>query len=213
VPRYSGATISYVFDWDQEDALAALRRHYAAGFSASQIAAMMADEFGGNLSRNAIIGKVHRLGLTGRGGATKRPQAPRRPRAASAQRPEKPNGQPFFSVARARARAQAEPDLGFAAEPLPDDGALPAGEGVTLLELTDSTCRWPHGQPGQGDFRYCGKPGADMRERRPYCPGHTAKASGPPTRTMSEQERDRRSAAAARRINMNGPTFSNQGAR
>lgn len=50
------------------------------------------------------------------------------------------------------------------------------GAGVSLLELTNCTCRWPKGTPGEPDFTFCGHPSADLSEGRPYCAEHTRRA-------------------------------------
>jgi len=48
--------------------------------------------------------------------------------------------------------------------------------GKTLFELTNDSCRWPHGQPGTKAFHFCGAPGADLEGGRPYCERHARRA-------------------------------------
>jgi GcrA cell cycle regulator len=48
--------------------------------------------------------------------------------------------------------------------------------GKTLFELTNASCRWPHGQPGTTTFYFCGAPGADLEGGRPYCERHARRA-------------------------------------
>ena len=48
--------------------------------------------------------------------------------------------------------------------------------GKTLFELTNDSCRWPHGQPGTKSFHFCGAPGADLEGGRPYCERHARRA-------------------------------------
>src|SRR3569833_2259548 len=62
-------------DWNDET-IAELRRMWSDGMSASQVARQL----GGGLTRNAVIGKVHRLGLAGR-------EAPSRPRSLGGRPP------------------------------------------------------------------------------------------------------------------------------
>jgi GcrA cell cycle regulator len=147
------------FDWlANPTADERLKEYYDAGFSASQIATKINLEFRAGLTRNAIIGRVHRRGLQ-RNGKAARFYSGRKPRAP------KPRAEP-----RIKARRAEEPPS-FACEPIPDE-MLPAAEGCTLLELTNETCRWPYGDPSNADFRFCGKIGADLVVARPYCAGH-----------------------------------------
>ena len=48
--------------------------------------------------------------------------------------------------------------------------------GKTFFELTNNSCRWPHGQPGTKTFHFCGAPGADLEGGRPYCERHMRRA-------------------------------------
>lgn len=146
---------------------------WAQGLSASQIAA----ELGDGLTRNAVIGKVHRLGLPGRGNPSiprerRAPSQPRAPRASRA-------APPIASHARAEEK-RAEAKV-FAEQMIAEDASAPltAGrsKGVTLLQLTDETCRFPLGDPQMPGFYFCG---AKPIEGSPYCLCHTALAFQPP---------------------------------
>jgi GcrA cell cycle regulator len=106
----------------------------------------------GGMSRSAVLGKLFRLRR--RAGPT----------AALALR----------SPARARGRGKSE------ALPQPPPAA-PRATGKTLLELTNSCCRWPHGRPGAANFFFCGAPGADLELGMPYCPRHAQRAYAQPT--------------------------------
>jgi hypothetical protein len=46
----------------------------------------------------------------------------------------------------------------------------------SLLELTNITCRWPHGRPGTDRFFFCGAPEADLERGIPYCARHMQRA-------------------------------------
>src|SRR5258706_11285195 len=123
-----------------------LKKLWAEGLSASQIAAAL-----GGVTPNAVIGKVHRLGLSGRvkSPSSGAPRAPK-PRAHShmlrVTRPSIPGNTPLAHAY--------EPDI----EPEPEfiDNVIPLGQRRSLLELTEETCRWPIGDPGQPDFFFCG---------------------------------------------------------
>lgn len=49
--------------------------------------------------------------------------------------------------------------------------APPVAPPISFESLTNTTCRWPIGDPDDDDFGFCGKP-ADLAERRPYCVAH-----------------------------------------
>src|SRR5258706_6585082 len=115
-----------------------LKKLWADGLSASQIAAEL-----GGITRNAVIGKVHRLGLSGR---AKSP-------SSSAPRQRKARAHPhMMRVSRPAMRGNTalahayEVDL----EPEPEliDNVIPIGQRRTILELTEATCRWPIVDPG-----------------------------------------------------------------
>jgi hypothetical protein len=88
---------------------------------------------------------------------------------------------PARSVTTASARSNAKildrrhksrPPIKHRAKP-----AAPAmASGKTLFELTNDSCRWPHGQPGTQAFHFCGAPGADLEGGRPYCERHARRA-------------------------------------
>ncbi len=156
-----------------------LKRLWSEGLSASQIAG----EFGG-ITRNAVIGKVHRLGLSGRAkaptAAVPRPRKPRAPAQFIRQaRPMTrgntalaPRSAPLFEV-------EAEP------EPAIVDNVIPMGQRCTILQLTEATCRWPVGDPGSSDFFFCG---GRTASGLPYCAHHCRIAYQP----VHDRRRDRR---------------------
>ena len=145
-----------------------LKTLWMDGLSASQIAARLGD----GITRNAVIGKVHRLGLSGRGSPTRvaKPRA-RRPRQPSA--PKKmATGSDAFKPKVSLARVQKR-------EPAPEPIRLvdiPEGERIGILGLTDQTCRWPLGDPGTEDFCFCGH---TPQVGTPYCDYHAEIAYQP----------------------------------
>ncbi|AWN50347.1 GcrA family cell cycle regulator [Methylobacterium sp. 17Sr1-1] len=150
-----------------------LKRLWSDGRSASQIAA----EIGG-VSRNAVIGKVHRLGLAGRvvkaNGTA--PAGGRRPRIEG----ESAAGETPSVV------APAPPALALYQTASPaDTTALPESARVTIMELREFMCRWPMGDPSTPDFRFCGDRAITGL---PYCTHHSRIAYQP----AAERKRDRR---------------------
>ena len=129
-----------------------LKKLWGDGLSASQIAAEL-----GGITRNAVIGKVHRLGLSGR---AKSP-------TSAAPRPRKPRSQHMLRVSRPAMRGNTALAQAFEyeveAEPELVENVIPLGQRRTLLELTEDTCRWPIGDPGARGFLLLRRAGPDGR--------------------------------------------------
>jgi len=151
-----------------------LKKLWADGLSASQIAAEL-----GGITRNAVIGKVHRLGLSGRAkspaSTTPRPRKAR----AHAQMLRVPRHTMRGNTALAPAY-----ELEVDSEPEVIDNIIPIGQRRSLLELTEETCRWPIGDPGGADFFFCG---GKSITGLPYCSYHSRVAYQP-----AHSRRDRR---------------------
>jgi GcrA cell cycle regulator len=145
-----------------------LRKLWNDGLSASQVAA----ELGPGITRNAVIGKIHRLGLAERAKAV----SAQRPRVAKAPRQTQPrmNGvSSHGNLALAFApHALTSPRL--APE---EEVVIPISERVTLMELRESMCRWPMGDPTSPEFRFCG--GKSKIGGGPYCAYHARVAYQP----------------------------------
>jgi GcrA cell cycle regulator len=165
-----------------------LKKLWTDGLSASQIAG----ELGQGITRNAVIGKVHRLGLAGRektaaasSHAAPRPRVKHTPRAP-VQRTA------TFSVGNTALAVTAETLPVMAPRPV-EEVVVPMSERVTLMELRESMCRWPLGDPTTSEFRFCGSktPGTGA-----YCAHHSRIAYQPPQDRRRERERERRAAAA-----------------
>lgn len=152
-----------------------LKKLWADGLSASQIAAEL-----GGITRNAVIGKVHRLGLSGR--AKSPSSAAARPRKARA-----PGHMMRVNRPAARGNTALAHSFEIEAEPEPEfvDNVIPIGQRRTILELTEDTCRWPCGDPGSTEFFFCGGPALTSL---PYCAHHSRVAYQP----ASDRRRDRR---------------------
>ncbi len=154
-----------VLTWSDER-VEQLKKLWEAGLSASQIAAEL-----GNVTRNAVIGKVHRLGLSGR---AKSP-------AAAAPRPRKPRpAQPMMRVSRPISRGNTALAQAFEVELEPDpiayDNVVPMSQRLSLLELNEATCHWPVGDPASPDFFFCG---GKALAGLPYCAHHSRVAYQP----------------------------------
>ena len=201
-----------------------LKKMWAEGQSASQIA----KELGG-VTRNAVIGKVHRLGLSNRSTTTpastakalEETKAPAEPNAATARANAKRDTAAETKPSpKPRPAAEAKPATEApAAAPVPRANnvtplrkpIVPAGQPlppqpsaneispealakvkevenhakrISLMELTERTCKWPIGDPATENFYFCGLP---VKQGKPYCEAHVGVAFQP----MSTR-RDRR---------------------
>jgi GcrA cell cycle regulator len=152
-----------------------LKKLWSDGLSASQIAAEL-----GGITRNAVIGKVHRLGLSGRAKSTS--SAAPRQRKARAPSHMMRIGRPAIRGNTALAHAY---EIETEAEPELIDNVIPIGQRRTILELNEQTCRWPVGDPSSGDFFFCG---GNTLEGVPYCAYHSRVAYQP----ASDRRRDKR---------------------
>jgi len=159
-----------------------LQKLWLEGWSASRIARELAC----GITRNAVIGKVYRLGLSGRvnarsgNGPASPPhqKAPRRPAPRRADSPQFAGNtalafHPFVIAAPAPQTVR--------------DVVVPISEPVTIAELRESMCRWPIGDPAQPEFRFCGA--KKLPGQGPYCAGH----AGIAYQTQHERRRERRS--------------------
>ncbi|GGY55431.1 GcrA family cell cycle regulator [Parvularcula lutaonensis] len=153
-----------------EERVEELKKLWAEGHSASQIAARM-----GGVTRNAVIGKVHRLGLSGRAAPAKPKAVHHEPRvsAAVATASEAPERPAVRSVLR---------DL----PPLTDLGS----SRLTVSSIGTDQCKWPIGDPASEDFHFCGQ---GATGGKPYCAYHSQLAFQPST---SRKERKSREAPA-----------------
>lgn len=138
-----------------EDRVELLKKLWAEGLSASQIARTM-----GDVTRNAVIGKVHRLGLSGRA-TTSRADRPRRATI--------PKPQPKPVVAEPMSVAEA---------------TLSNGEFATVMTLNGVMCRWPIGDPGTDEFHFCGN---QTEAGDPYCSAHAQLAYQPSNRSRERR--------------------------
>ncbi len=147
-----------------------LKKLWSEGLSASQIAAEL-----GGITRNAVIGKVHRLGLSGR---AKSP-------STAATRPRKPRSSGMIRVSRPAIRGNTALAYEYEVEPEPELLEIPMEQRKTLLQLNEHTCRWPVGDPGAADFFFCG---GETAIELPYCSYHSRVAYQP----AHDRRRDRR---------------------
>jgi GcrA cell cycle regulator len=135
-----------------EERVATVKRMVTENYTASQIAAEL-----GGVSRNAVIGIMHRRKFSAVNAKRRRMKVRGR------------NG--AFGVGLETQDSVPLPEI----NPLEDFDIAPA-QRRTLLELTNTTCRWPVGDPASPEFFFCGAPGADCDIGRSYCALHARRA-------------------------------------
>lgn len=190
-----------------EERVETLKRMWGEGQSASSIA----KELGG-VTRNAVIGKVHRLGLSNR---NEDPEPAPAPVVEPVAEPEPVVEEPVAEEPAPEETPPAEDEeeeeevpafvpvqrrpIITAGQPLPPQPSAneispealaevreveKKARKLTLMELTERTCKWPIGDPATDKFWFCGLPSV---AGKPYCEAHVGVAFQP----MSAR-RDRR---------------------
>ncbi len=173
-----------------------LTKMWAEGNSASQIA----KELGG-VTRNAVIGKVHRLGLSNRVTTSNSKKSESNAKSAPKNSPKAKQKTRKIEVSEPKLdnvtslRRQIIP----AGQPLPPQPSAneispealarvseieKKAKKLSLLELTEKTCKWPVGDPATEDFWFCG---LATQSGKPYCEAHVGVAFQP-----MNSRRDRR---------------------
>ena len=195
--------------WSDER-VAVLKKMWLEGNSASEIAKEL-----GNITRNAVIGKVHRLGLSNRdtnvskAGVT----AEKSIKGLKRGRPPKINKEP---TKRGRPQKITQPkDLNDTTlergKPISTSGATERSNGsrlevvsdlseetfkdllkvemkskkISLMDLTERTCKWPIGDPATDEFWFCGH---EAEPGKPYCQTHISIAFQPITQRRGRKE-------------------------
>ena len=193
-----------------EDRVELLKTLWGEGLSASQTA----NKLGAGISRNAVIGKVHRLGLSAR---AKSPpgsvQLQRKPRplghAIRVARGGGVHGNTALAPQQAYEEAPVYETQAYApqvyapqiyapqvyasqvcaraVEPEPKliENVIPIGQRCSILDLNNNKCRWPIGDPSLPDFFFCG---GNTVGNMPYCAHHGRIAYQP----AADRRRDRR---------------------
>jgi GcrA cell cycle regulator len=141
--------------WTPEDTEKAVTR-WKEGYAASLIAEEL------KVTRNAVIGKLHRMGLTN----SDRPKETRI-RKKSVYRPRQKTTKAAFTPAPDDPILITDPDRLH-----PFDAAIPKKQRRQTWELTSKMCKFPVGRPGASDFFHCG---GKQLEGYVYCESHAAR--------------------------------------
>lgn len=150
-----------------EDRVDILKRLWVDGASCSQIAKRL-----GGVTRNAVIGKVNRLGLQGRG----KPSPPSKPTRVVAM-PRREN-RTFSRIAMTPPVAPVIPNTGDAEPVRERKDEAPGPFSRPLTDLPVHACRWPLGALLDPVSLFCGEPLDPDRDpnKPPYCACHAARS-------------------------------------
>ena len=146
--------------WTQER-VEKLKELWKKGHSASQIAGLL-----GDTTRNAVIGKAHRLNLQARSVSRKSTSK------INTENDNAPEAKTQKLGRKARFKA------------LLLDKSFEQENPKKLEELTDETCRWPLGHPYEEKFYFCGR---KPMEKFPYCKLHVLYAFQPKNAKEEDQ--------------------------
>lgn len=194
--------------WSDER-VAILKKMWLDGNSASEIAKEL-----GDITRNAVIGKVHRLGLSNRDtnasgtGAiiNKSVKSVKRGRPAKVDKEPKKRGRPqkikeprnFHetadkgkSIAATGAKTRSNDSKPEVVSDLSEETLKNLlkiemkSKKISLMDLTERTCKWPIGDPATDSFWFCGH---EAEPGKPYCKTHISIAFQPITQRRSRKE-------------------------
>lgn len=155
--------------WNDDVRVERMKQHWKDGISASASASKLSSEFGIEISRSAVIGKRHRMGLTS-GRVPMRQYSARKKIAPTHSVPARPA--PTLRQSALASVLERAPR-----EPMPvADNPADYPDRVKLQDLSSSSCRWPIGDPQHEDFGFCGK---NKVAGLPYCERHCRRAYQP----------------------------------
>ncbi len=195
--------------WSDER-VAILKKMWLEGSSASEIAKEL-----GNITRNAVIGKVHRLGMSNRdtnnlksgSNTSNARKSVRRGRPPKVNKEEKKRGRPHKlkdpGDFPGTLDVTEKPTTSSAKEMRLDENKTKVASDlseetlqnilkvemkskkISLMELTERTCKWPIGDPATDTFWFCGH---ESEPGKPYCKTHISIAFQPITQRRSRKE-------------------------
>jgi len=139
-------------EWTDEN-VEKLRQLWDEGLSASEIAKRL------GITKNSVVGKVHRLCLTARQSPIKNKDVP------------ETKVEPVVEIAPQIIEEKVEVEIVEEVKPIVEKRYKRSPNNVKLMELDSHTCRWPIGDPRDEDFCFCGK---KVRSGKTYCDEHSA---------------------------------------
>jgi GcrA cell cycle regulator len=148
-----------------DERVALLKKMWGEGKSAAEIAKVL----GGGLTRNAVIGKAHRLKLSNR--------------VSPIQQNNKKVSEPTLvrNVSAAPVAAEPVKKVVLVKDKTPSAPRKGSG-GIAMVNLRDRMCRWPEGDPKEPGFSFCGD---ECVAGLPYCDHHAKMAYQAPSRSRA----------------------------
>ena len=138
------------------DRVEKLKQLWEEGLTASRIATEL-----GDVTRNAVIGKAHRLGLSGRMLSKKSNSG--------------------VSIIRKKRVSVSQSQKVIDISPIIDEPMNP----TAFQDIKDGLCRWPLGEPEEIDFKFCGR---NTKEGIVYCEAHYKQAYQPITKVRERRK-------------------------
>jgi GcrA cell cycle regulator len=169
-----------------------LKKFWEKGYSAAEIGKKL------DFSKNAIVGKVHRLGLSNRSSPIKAQSGASAPasRAAVVKPAKKPEKTPAaaFRPAKPEPVAKSGQKADSSARDKVVSKIKKPSVGISMLELTNDLCCWPIDDVNSENFHFCGK---KVFKNKPYCLEHCAVAYTNSSTPLEEREADEGSVSPA----------------
>ena len=162
-----------------DERIAILKKLWKDGKSAAEIAKTLSK----GVTRNAVIGKAHRMGLSGRPSPIKKSTSKSGKKSAKSSKKkinEVKRDKKLIAPSSKGKLATSSKETTKSGKSKKED--LPPSGGVSLLDLTERMCKWPIGDPREEDFTFCGR---NSDGGTPYCPTHAAMAYQSSSRTRS----------------------------
>ncbi len=152
-----------------DEAVEELKRMWDRGMTTGQIAKAL------NVTKNSIIGKVHRLCLTARPSPIKKSaSSDEEKKTPKTSKKSTSSAKTTKEKSKPAVQAEAKPASKVVSEQIPaDKSPVLEKTNIPLVKLDNHTCRWPMGDPRDEDFCFCGK---RVRTGQTYCEEHSAVA-------------------------------------
>lgn len=143
-----------------------LRKMWKEGLTTGEIGRRL------QVSKNSIVGKVHRLGLSGRPSPIKKKEENSTEEAAKPAKVATPKATPVKEKEAEKIEIKAEAKESKTSETpkfSPRERSHKVNHNVSLADLDNHTCRWPVGDPKDENFHFCGK---KVKIGQTYCEEH-----------------------------------------
>ncbi|MBR5598873.1 MAG: global cell cycle regulator GcrA-like protein [Alphaproteobacteria bacterium] len=146
-----------------DEAVEELKKMWDKGMTTGQIAKVL------NVTKNSIIGKVHRLCLTARPSPIKKSSASSQTPKTTEKKTEVTKEKNKTKETKPKTKTTAKVKLAVTEEVKTQPAPVIEETNIPLVKLDNHTCRWPMGDPKDEDFCFCGK---RIKTGQTYCEEH-----------------------------------------